>query len=272
MSRRRIVLLAAALAAVVVVVVVTLGGVDAVVERAIEERGSAMTQTAVEVGSVQVSLRKGTATLHDLTIANPPGFTTPHAFELGEITVHLAVGSLVDDPLLIREIRVAAPRVTCELKADGISNVEMIRDAVEQAARQERRGRRGGGGTPGEPKPARADRRRMIIEVLAIRDGEVYVDARAAGGPEASEKLPGFELTGIGAKQGGVTPPEVGRIVITALAQDVAVALAATKLERYIGEQASEWLKKGGAEAIRKGLGDVLDQVLGQKRDEPQEQ
>jgi hypothetical protein len=263
-SRRRIALLAAAAAAIVVVALtVTLGGIDAVVERAIEERGSAMTQTAVEVGSVQVSLRTGTATLRDLTIANPPGFKTPYAFELGEITVHLAVGSLIDDPLRIREIRIGAPRVSCELQADGKSNVEMIRKAVERAARAERRG---GDRTPGEPKPARADRRRMIIDVLAIRDGEVYVDARAAGGPEASEKLPGFELTGIGAEQNGVTPPEVGRIVITALARDVAVALAATKLERYIGEQASEWLKKGGAEAIRKGLGDILDQVLGQPR------
>jgi hypothetical protein len=44
------------------------------------------------------------------------------------------------------------------------------------------------------------------------------------------------------------------------------VAVAATQLERFVGKQlggpAGDLLKKGGAEAIRKGLGGVLDQLL----------
>lgn len=262
--RRNVIIAAAAVAAIVVVaVVVGLGRIDAIVKREIEERGSAMTQTAVQVGSVNVSLHNGTATLRDLTVANPPGFTAPYAFELGEITVHIAVGSVASDPLVIKEIRIAAPRVTCELDASGTSNVEILRRAVEHAERHDTPDTPDTPPAPGEAR-RRAPKRpqRLIIEVLALRDGEVYVDARAVGGPEEREKLPGFELTDIGSAQGGATPPEVGRIVITALARDVAVAVAATQLERYIGQEGSEWLKKGGAEAIRKGLGDVLDQIL----------
>ena len=259
--RRNLILAAAAVAAAVVVaIVVGLGRIDAIVKREIEERGSAMTRTAVQVGSVDVSLRTGTATLRDLTVANPPGFAAPYAFELGEITVHIAVGSVASDPLVIKEIRIAAPRVTCELDASGTSNVEILRRAVEDAERHDPHT------TPPAPAEGRTRapkrQRRLIIEVLALRDGEVYVDARAVGGPEEREKLPGFELTDIGTKKGGATPPEIGRIVITALARDVAVAVAATQLERYIGQQGSDWLKKGGAEVIRKGLGDVLDQIL----------
>jgi hypothetical protein len=177
--------------------------------------------------------------------------------------VHIPVGGVASDPLLIKEIRIAAPRVTCELDANGVTNVEILRRAVEDA---DRRDTRDTPDTPAAPSSARTrapkSPQRLIIEVLAVRDGEVYVDARAVGGPEEREKLPGFELTDIGTKQGGATPPEIGRIVITALARDVAVAVAATQLERYIGQQGSEWLKKGGAEAIRKGLGEVLDQIL----------
>jgi uncharacterized protein involved in outer membrane biogenesis len=259
--RRNAILAAVALAAVVAIAVfVGLGRIDTIVKREIEVRGSAITETAVQVGSIDVSLRNGSVTLRDLTVANPPGFTAPYAFELGEITVHIAVGSVASDPLVIKEIRIAAPRVTCELNASGTSNVEILRRAVEDAERREPHD------APPAPEDTRARapkrQRRLIIEVLALRDGEVYVDARAVGGPEEREKLPGFELTDIGTKQGGATPPEIGRIVITALARDVAVAVAATQLERYIGKEGSEWLKKGGAEVIRKGLGNILDQIL----------
>jgi hypothetical protein len=217
----------------------------------------------VQVGSVDVSLRNGTATVRDLTVANPPGFNAPYAFELGEITVHIAVDSVASDPLVIREIRIAAPRVTCELDASGMSNIEVLRRAVERAEHpDDSRATTPSSETGDVRKREPKTQQRLIIETLALRDGEVYVDARAVGGPEEREKLPGFELTDIGTKEGGATPPQIGRIVITALARDVAVAVAATQLERYIGQQGSEWLKKGGAEAIRKGLGDVLDQIL----------
>lgn len=264
MRWRRVVLIAAVAAAIVTVaVLVTLSSLDTIVKNAIESHGSAMTQTAVHVGSVNVSLRDGIATLRNLTIANPPGFTAPNAFELGEITVHVAVGTVASDPLVIKEIRIAAPRVTCELNSAGMSNVEVIRRAVEGKEHP------AGASAPSDAAGRKSEPsggRRLIIETLALRDGEVYVDARAVGGPEQHEKLPGFELTGIGGTQGGATPAEVGRIVVAALARDVAVAVAATQLERWVGKElggpAGDLMKKGGAEAIGKGLGDVLDKLL----------
>ncbi len=267
MRWHRVALIVALAAAIVAVaVLVTLSGLDAIVKNAIESHGSAMTQTAVQVGSVDVSLGNGMATVRNLTIANPPGFTAPYAFELGEITVHIAVSSVASDPLVIKEIRIAAPRVTCELNSAGVSNVEVIRRAVEgKDHHADPSGPSAAGGRKSEPSTGR----RLIIETLALRDGEVYVDARAVGGPEQHEKLPGFELTDIGGKQGGATPAEVGRIVVIALAQDVAVAVAATQLERWVGKEiggpAGDLIKRGGAEAIRKGLGDVLDRLLRQK-------
>jgi uncharacterized protein involved in outer membrane biogenesis len=263
--RRTVLIAAAALVALVaVVIVVTLERLDTIVQRAIETRGSALTQTAVRVGSLHISLLQGAATLQGLSIANPAGFTAPYAFELGEISVRIAVSSLFSDPLVIEEIAVDSPQVTCELDAQGTSNVDVIRRAVEQSAH-----RATGGGTPGPAErhaPATAERR-LIIERLALHDGEVSIDARAVGGPQQRETLPGFELTDIGTKHGGATPAEVGRIVVTALARDVAVAVAATQVERYLGKalggSAGDLLKKGGSEAIRKNLGNALDKLLG---------
>jgi uncharacterized protein involved in outer membrane biogenesis len=263
---QRIALIAAAATATIVaaVVVITLGRLDSIVKNAIEQRGSALTKTSVTVGSVNVSLRDGTASVRDLRVANPPGFTAPYAFELGAISVRMALRSVVTDPLVIEEIRIDTPRVTCELSADGQSNIEQIRHAAEHPNAPAP-----SAGTPvphREPADASAGRR-LVIDLLSLRDGEVHVDARAVGGPDRIETLPGFELTNIGTKQGGATPTQVGRIVVTALARDVAVAVAATQLERYIGKglggQAGELLKQGGAGAIGKGLGDLLDNLLG---------
>lgn len=269
MRRRRTILIALATAAAVAVVVVavTLERLDSIVQRAIEERGSAITQTAVRVGSVDVSLRDGSVTLRGLTIANPPGFTAPNVFELGEIGVRIDVGTAFSDPLVIREIHIAAPRVTCEVNAAGTSNVEVIRRAAEGAERPRTTNdtpvSHAGGGQPSAPG------RRLIIDQLTLQDGSVTVDARAVGGPEESQSLPGFELSDIGVKERGVTPAEAGRIIVTALARDVAVAVAATQVERYVGKElggrAGDVLKKGGAEAIQKGLGDVLDKLLRHK-------
>jgi uncharacterized protein involved in outer membrane biogenesis len=263
---RRIILIVVATAGVAaaVVAVVMYERLDSIVRRAIEERGSAITQTPVRVKSVEVSLRDGSATLTGLTIANPAGFTAPNAFELGEISARIDVGSAFSDPLVIREIHIAAARVTCELNAAGMSNVEVIRSAAEGAGRA-RETRDTPTSHTGERAPS-VPGRRLIIGHLTLQDGAVSVDARAIGGPEQSESLPGFELTDIGTKQGGVTPAEAGRVIITALARDVAVAVAATQLERYIGKalggRASDAIKKGGTAAIEKGLGDVLDKLL----------
>lgn len=260
MGWRRIALIAVTLVAAVGITFVL---VDTIVTTLIERRIAAITQTPVNIGSISVSLRNGSATMRNLTVANPPGFTAPYVFELAEITVRLDTDTLFADPLVIREIDIEAPQVTAELDSAGKSNVEEIRRAVEKSARHSKRG--GGSDAGGGNSSGRATEkieRRLIIELLAMHDGQVHVDARAAGGPQQSELLPGFELTNIGAEQGGATPAEVGRIVVTALARDVAVAVAATQLERYIGKEGSEWLKKGGAKAIQKGLGEVLDKFL----------
>lgn len=239
---------------------------DGLVRDALERRGSQMTETSVRVESVHVSLAGGSATVRGITVANPPGFTAPHAFVLDEVSVRVALRSALSDPLVIGDVRIQSPRVYCELDAAGKTNIERLRRSVERAER-----RTGTRRAPADaPRPdARRERRqprRLIIERLAFHEGEVHLDATAVGGPARRETLPGFELVGIGAAHGGATPDEVGRILVTAIARDVAVAVAATQLERFIGKalggHASKLFKRGGAEAIERGLGDVLDRLL----------
>lgn len=286
MNQRRLAFWAVGIVAVLVLVAfVGMQVVDAIAAREIASRGSAMTGTAVHVDDVDLSVISGSVTLRGLTVANPSGFKGANAFELGEVHVSLVPASLFGDLLMIHDIRIGAPRVFFEVNAAGQSNVELIRAAVDAAAHRDKGERPeptapDAAATPvGEPAaaapptatpappPAARSQRRMIIEMLEINDGELHFDATAAGGPQGVEKLPGFELTGIGARQGGATPAEAGRIVIAAMARDVAIAVAATQMQRYLGKELGgplgEAIKKGGAEVIGKGLGELFDKMLG---------
>ncbi|MEO8606098.1 MAG: hypothetical protein ABI629_26240, partial [bacterium] len=133
----------------------------------------------------------------------------------------------------------------------------VVSQATPHDAASPRRHRGDGGGNG----------RRYIVSLLTLHDGEVHLDARAAGGPQRTESLPGFDLTGIGAdRPGGATPRQIVRTVATAIARDVAVSAAASQLEKWLGKDlggvVGDYLKKGGAGAIGKGLDGMLEKLL----------
>ena len=65
-----------------------LGNLDSIVEAAIEKHGSAALKTSVDVGSVSINLKEGSAQINDLTIDNPKGFETDYLFFMGTTRVH----------------------------------------------------------------------------------------------------------------------------------------------------------------------------------------
>jgi uncharacterized protein involved in outer membrane biogenesis len=272
MSRRRALLGAAAIAAALVVVAAALviARLDGIVRRAIETRGTALTGTPVRVDAAEIGLAAGRVRLRGLTIANPPGFTGPTALSLAEVEIGLEVLSLASNPLVIDTVRVIGPHVFYEVNGTGTANIDVLRATVEarrKAARAPAGGALDAGGERGH-----AAGRRLIIHLLELREGEVTVDGRAAGGALRTEQLPPFELSAIGVKQNGAAPAEVGRIILVALARDVALAVAADGLEHIAGKRVGgllgKLLKKGGSGAIEQGLGAMLDRLF-QKKQEP---
>jgi len=277
MSWRRTLLLTAGIGAAVIAVglLFVVARLDDVVQGVIERRAAALTGTPVHVDGVEIALGEGRATLRGLTVANPPGFTAPNALSLGEVQVRLDLRSLLADPLIIDEIHIVQPHVIYEVNAEGTANIDVIRSTVE--AQRHPGDQPAAAATPGERPPRRRrddSGRRLIIHLLDMREGQVTIDAAAAGGKTRTETLPPFELTAIGVKQGGATPAEVGRVILVAVARDVGVAVAADQLEKAVGKQLGgllgDVIKKGGAGAIEGGLGGVLDSLLGGKNKKPE--
>ncbi|MGD9763513.1 MAG: hypothetical protein AB7V27_07360 [Candidatus Binatia bacterium] len=238
---------------------------DEALRRGIEERGSALTQTAVRVDSVSVSLLGGTAAVRGLSVANPPGYSAASALTIEEAMLDVQLGTILADPVFVRTIRITAPRVFYEVDAQGTANIDVIRNAIERAQETPARD------PAATPEPRRRGHpkaeRRFIIARFNLERGEVHVDARAVGGKDLAQTLEAFELTGIGAERGGATPEEAALTIATAMARDVALSVAAGQLERALGKKVGgplgDAIKKGGAEVLGKDLGGMLDRMFG---------
>jgi len=179
---------------------------DSIVKKIIETAGSEVAGVKVTVGEVKISLSEGKASIGGLTVANPSGFTSPAAFKLGAISVALDTGSLTANPIVVKDISVAAPEVTYEMGAGGVSNIDAIQKNV--AAKT------GGGG--GDKSKDAGDGKKLVIDRLAISKGNVTL-ATAIPGVKSSATLADIVLTGIGRKSGGATAGEVAAQVMDAL-------------------------------------------------------
>jgi hypothetical protein len=212
----------AAVAALAVVVLVAAGvwlylSLDHVVKRAIEKYVPEILQATVELDEVKLSPADGAGTLRGLRIGNPKGFRAPHAATVGTIALAVDPTTVVKDVVLVRRIAVERPSITYEPGAKG-SNFDVLQRNVERYV-----------GAGGETKGGR----RLIVESLVIRGARVtYAPQVGRGTATISFDLPEIELRNVGKARGGVTPGELAKIVVDALAARIAEVMARAAVRR----------------------------------------
>lgn len=222
---------------VVIVLVVALASVDSIVKAAIERVGSDVTQTAVTVDDVSISLRSGEGTIRGLVIGHPQGFEE-RTMRIGEARIVLDIGSLTEETIVIREISVTAPQVTVEVNSAG-TNVSQLQQTLAQ-------------GSGGASSPSNTDnpenKKKLVIERITIADGRV--DLKAAGLDRGvGADLPSITLNDIGKDDGGAKPAEVAKVILAAVSAAAGQAAIQSgvlqKLEGEVGGKAKSLLEKG---------------------------
>jgi hypothetical protein len=249
---------------VVLVLFVAIGGalyylvstLDSLVKSAIETYGSEMTGTAVRVDSVRIELVAGKGTIRGLTIANPAGFSTAHAFTLGEITLDIDPGSVTGNPVVIDEIAIRAPQVTYEMNAAAQSNLLVIQNNLSAYS-----GDGGGGGSSDATASDDAAETRLSIKRFVFEKGQVTAHTSAVGGKDGSLRLPPLRMNDLGGKQ-GMTGAELGKKVLSAYTTQVVKAVGSSQIGRLLddelGDKLDETLGKEGADAAK----DLLKKVF----------
>jgi hypothetical protein len=217
----------AAVAALAAAVLVGVGvwlylSLDHIVKRAIEQYVPEILQTSVELDSVKLSPGDGAGVLKGMRIGNPKGFRSPHAATVGTIEVAVDPATLAGDVVLVRRLVVLAPSITYEPGGAG-SNFDVLQRNVQRYVGTQ-------GAATGDRKSAG---RKLIVETLTIRDARVtYAPQVARGTATISFNLPEIQLRNVGKNRGGVTPGELAKVILDALAARIAEAMGRAALQR----------------------------------------
>ncbi|MCL2524774.1 MAG: hypothetical protein FWF20_03475 [Betaproteobacteria bacterium] len=172
------------------------------VKLAIEEFGPKMTQAEVSVGAVTISATDGEGSIDALKLGNPKGFKTDYALKADKIALAVETSSLTKDVVVIRKIALDGPHIIYEKSGSGLSNLDAIQRNVEQYL-----------GTSGSKDKSKGDSKKMIIELLSIRNAKVSY----SGLVDADINLPDIELRDIGKKTGGVDASNLAKAIISEL-------------------------------------------------------
>ena len=224
---------------------------DSIVKTAIEEVGSRVTGVPVHVAAVKIALKEGRGSLSGLTVGNPAGFTSANAFSLGEISLAIDPASLTTNPIVVKEVRVAAPQVTYELGQGG-SNIAVIQKNVQAFA----------GGDGAKPAPGSANSgssggspgKKLVIDQLLLSDGKLTLATPLPGG-SATASLGEIRLTGIGRSSGGASAAEVAGQVVQALSTASIKAAGSLGVGKILNNVVQGAGVQGGVDQIKSLLG-----------------
>ncbi len=110
---------------------------DIIIEHSVEQVGSYLTGTPIEIGRFYTSIL-GRVEIKDFSVANPPGYTHPHAIELAEVVIDLNPLSVLTDRIKINQIKIDGMGVNYSV-GFGKSNLGEIMDHInEVTAKSER--------------------------------------------------------------------------------------------------------------------------------------
>jgi hypothetical protein len=238
---------------------------DALVEAAIEKYGSQTTQTTVQVHEVRLkkTLAQGRGSIAGISVANPKGFSTPHAITLGQIQTQIDINTITQSPIVINEIIVTAPQMFFEINNDRKANFNVLKDNISSAI------------PAGKQTEAKAPEKetKIIIRRLLIEDGKVQATVMPLDGKQLSTRLPRIELHNLGGK-GGSTPAEIAKQVLNVVVDRTRAAVSELGIEQQLKDAAKQRIDEEKAklktradeqvEVEKQKAEDKLKKLLGQ--------
>ncbi|NCC23229.1 MAG: hypothetical protein EOM26_12350 [Alphaproteobacteria bacterium] len=213
---------------------------------AVERIASNALGVPVTIEDMVVDLDEMSITVSGLAVANPPGFSSPNAVEVGNMAIFAE--SLSPEKVIFNDIQVTDAVVFLDV-SETTTNLSVLRENV--GVRQSQ---------AAEPADTSKPQTRVVVNHLVVSGAKLVPSATMA--PEGSlqpVELPEFSGS-IGRESGGVAPEnaiaEVGEIVLRAASRRaVSSGLVQGQLEKKIGE-ASERLGIDGqtVDSIKDGI------------------
>jgi hypothetical protein len=233
------------LAVVLILIVGVFVFLDSIIKNAIEKGAPAFLGCKATVEKISVKPFSGRVLVKNLKLASPAGYAEPEMFAIGEFRLKVDVGSVLkkNGPVVINEIIIHEPLIAYEVVGSK-SNFQHLMDRLPKSD------------APEKPKDEKKPGRKVIIDRVEFRDGQVNVRAGYTLGYGIPLPLPGLKLTDIGRAGGGVTAAQAVGSILGSLASSVTELV--TSSAKFITDQAKN-LAEGAAEIGGKAIDAAAD-------------
>jgi len=231
----------------IVVAVIVVGlFLGKIVKAGVNAVGPKLTQTTLTVDAVDVSLLTGSATVKNLVVGNPAGYTAPNAISIGVTAVSVSPMSVLSDKIVIKSIRVEAADITLEGNPLGANNLKKLLDNVNAAAASLQSPFTSQSATTAAPaKPGK----KLEVDECIITGARIHFGA----GPTLP--LPEIALHDLGKGSDGITAADLTKQVLSEVVSGTikAVGSAAANLGKDVGKTVG-----AGVNKITTGIGGLL--------------
>ncbi len=205
---------------------------ETIIRTAVLEYAPKATGADVSLDKVSVSLLGGSAGLSGLTVGNPAGFKSDHAFDLGNMSVMIDLKSLISDVIRIKEVRIDGADLIYEIGTKG-NNIGKIQKNIEAYTQSF------------GLKASEDSTVKFIVDHIYITGTKVKLASDLLGGKGAALTLPDIHLKNIGTEDKGATAGEVGTAVFGAINKGLSKIVTKDMLNK-------------GLKDVKKKLGDLF--------------
>ena len=222
----------------IVAVLIVAFMLGSIVKKSVNHIGPQITQTSVVLEDAKISPFSGKGTLGGLTIGNPPGWTTPRAFYLGEISIDMEPGSLMKDHIVINSIVIDKPEITFETRITS-SNLQDLLKNIQKSSEGD--GTSQPSGSEDSTAPDSGQDVKLEVKSFRLENAKVIV---AGAGTSVPVEIPALVMENLGTREGGLTPQQLAAAVMKEITAQVAQAGARKAAEKGVFDKAGKELEK----------------------------
>ena len=220
--------------------------INTIIKHAINTAGPEVLNVPVSVESVSVSPFSGLGTLNNLSIGNPPGFTSTTSFFLREVHVAVDLKSLSSEVLIVKKLLIDGARLTIEQKNYLENNLKDLLNGISTNNSDNNNPDNNKAADDNTPPPVR-----FIINEFDFKSSSLTLIVDGMG--RKTIELPQLELHGIGMSEGGLRAGDavkqlMGPVINLGLEQAVTSGLLS-------GSSSVQGL----TESVKQGANDIAD-------------
>ncbi len=240
-------------AIVVGLIVYVFGNINQIVKEAVETVGPQVTQTHVGLRDVDIKPTKGRGELNHFVIGNPEGFSSPYLLKWDAIAIEIDPASVRSDVIVVNDMIIRGVNIKAEQKGTG-TNIQALLDNISSESEESQ---------SSAEESSEAEDIKLALSHIVFADNDVELITEKWGSYTLS--MPSFELSGLGDKNNGLTPEELGKAILKPVLkqikdqmEDRLKGIAKEKLEEKLKEKKEEL--KAKVDEKKQELKDDLDQ------------